>query len=158
MAHCGQTCHRKKSNARAPCIRRANHVSSYCHSSLTKPNHCLAFCLFDVLYRYGTLERPMQKVRSHTLFSSHLTRHTEKSLQNLMKQRRAKVEDIKRRTNFDSMVKLFQEYDELPPGTKPLRERVMSKQNPVTPRRQGTALGRSPMPPTLRAQLTRMLS
>lgn len=100
----------------------------------------------------------MQKVRSHALFSSHLTHHPEKSLQNLMKQRRAKVEDIKKRTNFDSMVKLFQEYDELPPGAKPLRERATSKQNPVTPRRPETALGKSSMPPTLRAQLTRMLS
>jgi len=31
LAYCGQTSHRKKSNARAPCICRTNHVSSYCH-------------------------------------------------------------------------------------------------------------------------------
>ncbi|KAL9713275.1 hypothetical protein Ac2012v2_004516 [Leucoagaricus gongylophorus] len=77
----------------------------------------------------------------------------EKALQNLMKQRRIKVDDIKKKTNFDSMVKLFQEYDELP-RAKPLRERVMSRQDPVTPRRQDAALGRSSMPPTLQAQLT----
>lgn len=90
-------------------------------------------------------------------FSSYRLHYTEKALQNLMKQRRIKVDDIKKKTNFDSMVKLFQEYDELP-RAKPLRERVMSRQDPVTPRRQDAALGRSSMPPTLQAQLTRMFS
>ncbi|KAF5363377.1 hypothetical protein D9756_000011 [Leucocoprinus leucothites] len=80
----------------------------------------------------------------------------EKTLQNLMKQRRTKVDEIKKKTNFDSMVKLFQEYDEPPPGATPLRRRLIANQTPVTPRRQGAPPGnfQSPVPPTLRAQLT----
>ncbi|KAJ3569166.1 hypothetical protein NP233_g5230 [Leucocoprinus birnbaumii] len=80
----------------------------------------------------------------------------EKTLKSLMKERRAKVDEIKKKTNFDSMVKLFQEYGEPPAGATPLRNRLVNNQFPVTPQRQGATPGnpQSPVPPTLQAQLT----
>jgi hypothetical protein len=75
-----------------------------------------------------------------------------------MRQRRTKVEEIKQKTNFDSMVKLFQEYDEPPPGATPLRKRLPPNQTPVTPQHRGQPPSsfQTPVPPTLRAQLTRV--
>ncbi|KAF9445216.1 hypothetical protein P691DRAFT_805977 [Macrolepiota fuliginosa MF-IS2] len=86
----------------------------------------------------------------------------EKTLQSLMKQRRAKVGEIKKKTNFDSMVKLFQEYDEPTPGATPLRRRLPQQQQqqrtPVTPQRQPGVVPdpqfQTPMPVALQAQLT----
>lgn len=87
---------------------------------------------------------------------------TEKTLQNLMRQRRSKVEEIKKKTNFNSMVKLFQEYDEPSTGTTsatPLRRHVLHNQGPTTPQPR-PAVGpisqpQTPVTTALQAQLTR---
>jgi hypothetical protein len=63
--------------------------------------------------------------------------NTEKALKDLMKQRREKVEDIKKKTNYYSTRDLLQKYDESSPGSPgPLRHRVpASHQVPATPQR-----------------------
>ncbi|XP_006456963.1 hypothetical protein AGABI2DRAFT_212194 [Agaricus bisporus var. bisporus H97] len=89
----------------------------------------------------------------------------EKTLQNLMRQRRSKVEEIKKKTNFNSMVKLFQEYDEPSTGTTsatPLRRHVLHNQGPTTPQPR-PAVGpisqpQTPVTTALQAQLTPVLS
>jgi len=65
----------------------------------------------------------------------------EKTLQQLRKQQRSKVEEIKKKTNYYSTRDLLQRYDE-PPNSPGLRQRVANSapsgmpQQPVTPRRQ----------------------
>jgi len=86
----------------------------------------------------------------------------EKTLQSLMRKRRTKVEEIKKKTNFDSMVKLFQDYDEPSAAATPLRRRLpQQQQTPVTPQRHPGPVPNSqvttPVPATLQAQLPRML-
>jgi len=83
----------------------------------------------------------------------------EKTLQSLMRKRRTKVEEIKKKTNFDSMVKLFQDYDEPSAAATPLRRRLpQQQQTPVTPQRHPGPVPNSqvttPVPATLQAQLT----
>lgn len=101
----------------------------------------------------------MQKVRLEYLFR--ICIHTclaEKTLQTLMKQRRTTVEEIKKKTNFDSIVKLFQEYDEPSTSTTPLRRRLPQGQTPVTPHPPGRvpiSQPQTPVPSALQAQLTR---
>ena len=46
----------------------------------------------------------------------------EKSLQNLMKQRREKVEEIKKKTNYYTTRDLLQKYDESNPTETPVRK------------------------------------
>ena len=62
----------------------------------------------------------------------------EKALKDLMKQRRDKVEEIKKKTNYYSTRDLLQKYDESSPAPPalPLRQRFSSSQPPpVTPQR-----------------------
>jgi len=86
----------------------------------------------------------------------------EKTLQKLMRQRRSKVEEIKKKTNFDSIVKLFQEYDEPhanAQGVTPIRRRAPPGQSPVTPEKRPaidpTSQLQTPATTALQAQLTR---
>lgn len=83
----------------------------------------------------------------------------EKTVQTLMKERREKVEEIKKKTNYYSTRDLIQRYDETSPAT-PLQPRVNPGQPlPVTPQQQ------QPFPnnintnekvnPALQAQLSR---
>lgn len=79
-----------------------------------------------------------------------------------MKQRRTKVDEIKKKTNFESMVKLFQEYDEPSPAATPRRARLPQQpQTPITPQRHPgpfpNSQANTPAPATLQAHLTRML-
>jgi hypothetical protein len=83
-------------------------------------------------------------------------------LQNLMRQRRSKVEEIKKKTNFDSMVKLFQDYDEPSASATdatPFRRRAPHGQGPVTPEHRPTidpsSQLQTPVTTALQAQLTR---
>ena len=78
-----------------------------------------------------------------------------------MKERRDKVEEIKKKTNYYSTRDLIQRYDE-PSPTTPLRSRVNPGQSlPVTPQRQpfpnNTHLNGNPpgVNPALQAQLSR---
>jgi hypothetical protein len=60
---------------------------------------------------------------------------TEKALKDLMKQRREKVEEIKKKTNYYSTRDLLQKYDDSSMASPvPLRRRVLASQPvPVTP-------------------------
>ncbi|KAF8165987.1 hypothetical protein B0H34DRAFT_794299 [Crassisporium funariophilum] len=61
----------------------------------------------------------------------------EKTLQVLMKKRREKVEEIKKKTNYYSTRDLIQRYDESSPSPTPLRQRLIPGQlPPSTPQRQ----------------------
>jgi endoplasmic reticulum junction formation protein lunapark len=84
----------------------------------------------------------------------------EKTVQTLMKERREKVEEVKKKTNYYSTRDLIQRYDETSPAT-PLQLRVNPSQPlPVTPQQQqpfpnnmnsnGKAVN-----PALQAQLSR---
>ncbi|KAG7447810.1 uncharacterized protein BT62DRAFT_930854 [Guyanagaster necrorhizus] len=61
----------------------------------------------------------------------------EKTLQNLMKERRTKVEEIKKKTNYYSTWELLQRYDENSPASSPLRQRIVAQPqgSPSTPTR-----------------------
>ncbi|KAF9552577.1 hypothetical protein CPC08DRAFT_267828 [Agrocybe pediades] len=61
----------------------------------------------------------------------------EKTLKELMKKRRDKVEEIKKKTNYYSTRDLIQKYDEASPSATPLRQRIPPAQPaPSTPQRQ----------------------
>jgi endoplasmic reticulum junction formation protein lunapark len=88
------------------------------------------------------------------MLNSHLA---EKTVQTLMKERREKVEEIKKKTNYYYTRDLIQRYDESSPST-PLQPRVNpGRLLPVTPQQQ------QPFPntngkvvnPALQAQLSR---
>jgi hypothetical protein len=88
-----------------------------------------------------------------------LNSRPEKTVQTLMKERRDKVDEIKKKTNYYSTRDLIQRYDETSPST-PLQPRVNPGQPlPVTPQQQriphninsnGKAVN-----PALQAQLSR---
>ncbi|KAK0207135.1 hypothetical protein DFS33DRAFT_1382210 [Desarmillaria ectypa] len=61
----------------------------------------------------------------------------EKTLQNLMKEQRTKVEEIKKKTNYYSTRELLQRYDESSPAPSSLRQRsvVQPQGSPSTPTR-----------------------
>lgn len=87
----------------------------------------------------------------------------EKMVQKLMKERRDKVEEIKKKTNYYSTRDLIQRYDEPSPAT-PLRARINLGQTlPVTPQNQpfpNNINGKASAPavtPALQAQLSRAL-
>ncbi|EAU82556.1 hypothetical protein CC1G_12136 [Coprinopsis cinerea okayama7 len=63
----------------------------------------------------------------------------EKTLQQLMKQRRDKVEEIKKKTNYYSTRDLLQKYDDVTPAETPLRRRNPPvPQNPFATPKPGT--------------------
>ena len=79
-----------------------------------------------------------------------------------MKNRRDKVEEIKKKTNYYSTRDLLQKYDESSPST-PLRQRLTPGQPPSTPQgrpipNNGKILPQTPAPPTsgLQSHLSRM--
>ena len=90
---------------------------------------------------------------------------TEKHLKELMKKRRDKVEEIKKKTNFYSTRDLLQKYDEASPSATPLRQRQPPGQAPplTTPSRpvgrvNGNIPPQTPAPSAaLQAHLSRML-
>ena len=81
-------------------------------------------------------------------------------MQTLMKERREKVEEIKKKTNYYSTRDLIQRYDETSPAT-PLQVRVNPGQSlPVTPQQQqpfsnNISTNGKGMNPALQAQLSR---
>ncbi|KAK1225841.1 hypothetical protein PQX77_011202 [Marasmius sp. AFHP31] len=89
----------------------------------------------------------------------------EKTLQQLLKQQRAKVEEIKKKTNFYSTRDLLQRYDEQSSPSTPLRQRVPPQQQagqPVTPQqpRLNASLNgqpRTPLSQGLQAHLSPVL-
>ena len=85
----------------------------------------------------------------------------EKMVQTLMKERREKVEEIKKKTNYYSTLNLIQRYDETSPAT-PLQPRVNPGQSlPVTPQQQqrpfpnNISTNGKAVNPSLQAQLSR---
>ncbi|KAL0065045.1 hypothetical protein AAF712_008040 [Marasmius tenuissimus] len=89
----------------------------------------------------------------------------EKTLQQLLKQRHAKVEEIKKKTNFYSTRDLLQRYDEQSSPSTPLRQRVPPQQQagqPATPQqpRLNASLNGQPRTPVsqgLQAHLSPVL-
>jgi len=82
----------------------------------------------------------------------------EKTVQSLIKERREKVEEVKKKTNYYSTRDLIQRYDETSPAT-PLQPRVITGQPlPVTPQQQPFPNNMSPngkaVNPALQAQLS----
>ena len=81
-------------------------------------------------------------------------------VQTLMKERREKVEEIKKKTNYYSTLNLIQRYDETSPAT-PLQARVNPGQLlPVTPQQQqpfsnNISTNGKAVNPALQAQLSR---
>jgi len=80
----------------------------------------------------------------------------------LMKNRRDKVEEIKKKTNYYSTRDLLQKYDESSPST-PLRQRLPVGQPPSTPQgraipNNGKIVPQTPVPPSsgLQSHLSRM--
>jgi len=59
----------------------------------------------------------------------------EKSLKELMKKRRDKVDEIKKKTNYYSTRDLIQKYDESSPGTPPQQRLLAGQAPPATPKR-----------------------
>ncbi|KAF9535207.1 hypothetical protein CPB83DRAFT_755476 [Crepidotus variabilis] len=89
----------------------------------------------------------------------------EKALKELMKQRREKVDEIKKKTNYYSTRDLLQKYDEAAPASStPLRQRFPAGQAPpVTPQRPPVAIpnnGNLQTPPSaaLQAHLSRKIT
>ncbi|THV00185.1 hypothetical protein K435DRAFT_855027 [Dendrothele bispora CBS 962.96] len=81
----------------------------------------------------------------------------ERTLQNLLKQQRAKVEEIKKKTNYYSTRELLQRYDEPSPSNSPLRQRSVPQPQPSTPQRPPAIIKNqtaTPVSPALRAQLS----
>jgi hypothetical protein len=84
----------------------------------------------------------------------------EKTVQTLMKERREKVEEVKKKTNYYSTRDLIQRYDETSPAT-PLPPRVITGQPlPVTPQQQQPSSNNinsngKAVNPALQAQLSR---
>ncbi|KAK7453453.1 hypothetical protein VKT23_011725 [Stygiomarasmius scandens] len=82
----------------------------------------------------------------------------ERTLQDLLKQQRTKVEEIKKKTNYYSTRELLQRYDEPSPSNSPLRQRSVPPQpQPSTPQRQPATINNqtlTPVSPALRAQLS----
>ncbi|KAF9476787.1 hypothetical protein BDN70DRAFT_881978 [Pholiota conissans] len=66
----------------------------------------------------------------------------EKTVKELMKKRREKVEEIKKKTNYYSTRDLIQKYDEVTPSATPLRQRLPVGQIPQTP--QGRPIPNAP--------------
>lgn len=58
---------------------------------------------------------------------------SEKTVKELMKKRRDKVEEIKKKTNYYSTRDLIHKYDEATPLATPLRQRFPAGQVPQTP-------------------------
>ena len=85
----------------------------------------------------------------------------EKTVQKLVKERREKVEEVKKKTNYYSTRDLIQRYDETLPTT-PLQPRLHPGQSlPVTPQQQQPFPNNNPsangkaLNPALQAQLSR---
>ena len=85
----------------------------------------------------------------------------EKTVQKLVKERREKVEEVKKKTNYYSTRDLIQRYDETLPTT-PLQPRLQPGQSlPVTPQQQQPFPNNNPstngkaLNPALQAQLSR---
>lgn len=90
---------------------------------------------------------------------------TEKHLKELMKKRRDKVEEIKKKTNYYTTRDLLQKYDEVSTSATPLRQRVPPGQPPpTTPGRpmapvNGNVPPQTPVPSAaLQAHLSRELT
>ncbi|KIK66209.1 hypothetical protein GYMLUDRAFT_192853 [Collybiopsis luxurians FD-317 M1] len=90
----------------------------------------------------------------------------ERTLQQLLKQQREKVEEIKKQTNYYSTRELLQRYDESSPAGSPNQQRSGPSQpptQPVTPQRQpvqqnnGSVLS-TPVSPALMQQLNEISS
>lgn len=79
----------------------------------------------------------MQKVCSFWLITCILLSFPEQALKDLKKQRRDRVEEIKKKTNYYSTRDLLQKYDDAaPPSPSPLRQRFAPGQTPLaTPQR-----------------------
>ncbi|PPQ92761.1 hypothetical protein CVT25_003870, partial [Psilocybe cyanescens] len=89
----------------------------------------------------------------------------EKYLKELMKKRRDKVEEIKKKTNYYSTRDLIQKYDDATPSATPLRARLPQGQAPpTTPMRpqgppNGNSVPQTPMPSAgLQAHLSRKVA
>jgi hypothetical protein len=83
----------------------------------------------------------------------------ERTLQNLLKQQREKVEEIKKKTNYYSTRELLQRYDDSPSATPPQQKPVPTIQTPVTPQQRkppqvNSAAPRTPVSPALMQQLS----
>ncbi|KAF5358639.1 hypothetical protein D9758_007708 [Tetrapyrgos nigripes] len=71
----------------------------------------------------------------------------ERTLQNLLKQQRAKIEEVKKKTNYYSTRELLQRYDEPSPSNSPLRQRSVPPQpQPSTPQQLNYLATSSPAP------------
>lgn len=117
-------------------VRKISRAFSVAH----RDRH-LAFCSFGGSFRFGINERETQKVRLLTMFhyrEAHVG--LEKTVQLLMKERRTKVEEIKKKTNYYSTRDLLQRYDDSTPSNTPVIPRTLPGQNapgqPSTPIRQ----------------------
>ncbi|KJA21000.1 hypothetical protein HYPSUDRAFT_141445 [Hypholoma sublateritium FD-334 SS-4] len=77
----------------------------------------------------------------------------ERTIKDLMKKRRDKVEEIKKKTNYYSTRDLIQRYDESSPAGTPLRQRFPPGQAPQTPQGRPIPNGSNPMTPGPRSGL-----
>ena len=83
--------------------------------------------------------------------------HTEKTLKALLQQQRAKVEEVKNKTNYHSTKNLLERYDD--PSGSPLHRQVSPGQLPTVPT-PGTPPPRLPLQPmgTLPAKVANALN
>ena len=123
---------------------------------------------FDELFKSGIREKETLKVRF--IFTLYIytviywIHALEKTVQALMKERREKVEEVKKKTNYYSTRDLIQRYDEASPATPPQLRVNPGQSLPVTPQQQQpfpnnlNSNGRTLHPalnPALQAQLSR---
>jgi len=164
----------RKSYYRTSCesntsCNRSYIVRFFLFEILCLTNKTPAFFSFVVLCKFGIQERVMQKARPTLLVLDSfliLPPSAEKSLKELMKKRRDKVEEIKKKTNYYTTRDLIQKYDESSPSATPLRPRFPPNQAPpTTPQRpainapaNGNSLLQTPAPSAaLQAHLSRKI-
>lgn len=103
------------------------------------------YCSLEELYKFGTSEKAMQKVSSLHVFTTFAHRRVERTLQQLMKQLRLKVEEIKKKTNYYMTRELLQRFDDAPS----LRQRIVpAPAQPSTPQPSSQASNGNSMTPT----------
>ncbi|KAJ3795755.1 hypothetical protein GGU11DRAFT_746782 [Lentinula aff. detonsa] len=72
----------------------------------------------------------------------------ERTLQQLLKQQREKVEEIKKKTNYYSTRELLQRYDESSPAASPVQQRSSKPSQPPQPSQPPVTPQRKPIPPS----------